>query len=140
MKHTLIPVLGLAAVTVLFVAGCSQGTNAPDGHAAHNTQGGAVDHTAMHHGDMAAAATAPADGVKPYPLTTCVVSGEKLGEMGKPQQLVYQGQEMKFCCKDCVKDFQADPDKYLKKLAAAGSQPMDMSTAGGDHSQHQHAH
>ena len=27
------------------------------------------------------------------------------------------GQEIKFCCPDCVKDFQKDPDKFLKKLA-----------------------
>ena len=42
----------------------------------------------------------------PYPLKTCIVSSEKLGgDMGKPVTLVYKGQEMKFCCKDCVKDF-----------------------------------
>ena len=33
--------------------------------------------------------------------------------------LVYQGQEVKFCCKDCQKDFAKDPDKFLKKLANA---------------------
>ena len=64
-----------------------------------------------------------ADGKAPegipatYPLKTCVVSGDKLGEMGKPVTLVYKGQELKFCCKDCVKDFKKDPDKYIKKLA-----------------------
>jgi YHS domain-containing protein len=56
---------------------------------------------------------------KPYPLKICVVSGDKLGEMGKPTLLVYKGQEMKFCCKDCIKDFKKDPDKYMKKLAEA---------------------
>jgi YHS domain-containing protein len=55
--------------------------------------------------------------VKPYPLKTCIVSGEKLGEMGKSPTLIYKGQEMKFCCKDCVKDFKKDPEKYIKKLA-----------------------
>ena len=56
--------------------------------------------------------------VIPYPLTKCVVSDEKLGgDMGKPITLVYKGQEMKFCCKDCVKDFNKDPDKWIKKLA-----------------------
>ena len=55
--------------------------------------------------------------VKPYPLKYCLVSGEKLGEMGKPPALVYKGQEIKFCCKGCIKDFNKDPKKYMKKLA-----------------------
>lgn len=54
--------------------------------------------------------------VKPYPLETCIVSGDKLGEMGKPVVFVHDGQEIKLCCKDCRKDFDKDPAKYLKKL------------------------
>ncbi len=57
--------------------------------------------------------------VKPYPLKYCLVSGDKIGEMGKPVTTNYMGQEIKFCCKDCVKDFQKDPAKFLKKLAEA---------------------
>lgn len=59
------------------------------------------------------AADAP---VKPYPLDKCIVSDEKLGAMGKPVSFVYQGQEIKLCCADCRKDFDADPAKYLAKL------------------------
>jgi len=55
-----------------------------------------------------------------YPLTTCVVSGEKLGEMGKPYIYTHEGREVRFCCKGCLKDFKADPAKYLKKLDDAG--------------------
>jgi len=33
------------------------------------------------------------DPVKPYPLTTCIVSGEKLGGMGDPYVFVHEGQE-----------------------------------------------
>lgn len=57
--------------------------------------------------------------VKPYPLDTCIVSDEKLGEMGKPVVFVYKGQEIKLCCKHCRKDFDKDPAKYLKKLKKA---------------------
>lgn len=46
----------------------------------------------------------------------CVVSGDKLGEMGKPYVFEYKGQEIKLCCKDCRKDFDKDPEKYMKKL------------------------
>lgn len=55
-------------------------------------------------------------GAKPYPLEVCPVSGEKLGGMGEPVVFVYQGQEIKLCCKNCRKDFDAEPAKYLAKL------------------------
>lgn len=54
---------------------------------------------------------------KPYPLDTCIVSGDKLGEMGKPVVLVKNGQEVKLCCKSCIKDFNKEPEKYLKEIA-----------------------
>jgi YHS domain-containing protein len=53
---------------------------------------------------------------KPYPLDKCIVSDEKLGDMGKAFVFTYKGQEIKLCCKDCQKDFKKDPAKYLKKL------------------------
>lgn len=58
----------------------------------------------------------PADAAKPYPLKTCIVSGEKLGEMGKPFIYTHEGREVRLCCKGCLKDFKKDPAKYLKKL------------------------
>ena len=29
---------------------------------------------------------------------------------------VYQGKVIGFCCRDCIKDFQKDPEKYMKDL------------------------
>ena len=55
---------------------------------------------------------------KPYPLTTCIVSGEKLDSMGKPFVYDHEGREVRFCCKNCVKDFKKEPAKYLKQLDA----------------------
>jgi YHS domain-containing protein len=55
---------------------------------------------------------------KPYPLDYCLVTGDKLGEMGKPIVIVYRGQEFKFCCSDCPPKFKEDPEKYMKKLTA----------------------
>lgn len=55
--------------------------------------------------------------VKPYPKDTCLVSGEKLG--ADSGAIVYKGQEVKFCCKDCVKEFRKNPEKHAKNLAAA---------------------
>ena len=63
-------------------------------------------------------AAEPAAVAKPYPLTTCIVSGEKLGEMGKPVMVDYKGQQVGFCCKSCLGDFDKEPAKYLAKLQA----------------------
>jgi YHS domain-containing protein len=56
---------------------------------------------------------------KPYPLEKCVVSDEKLGEMGKPYVFKHEGREVQLCCKSCLKDFKKEPAKYLKKLDEA---------------------
>ena len=53
---------------------------------------------------------------KPCMLETCLVSGEKLGEMGKPYEIIHEGQQIKFCCKSCLPKFEKDPAKYLSKL------------------------
>jgi YHS domain-containing protein len=53
---------------------------------------------------------------KPYPLSTCLVSGNELGSMGTPITQIYNGQQIKFCCKPCVKKFNDNPQKYLSQL------------------------
>jgi YHS domain-containing protein len=68
-----------------------------------------------------AACTAPetaaaAEKAKPYPLAKCLVSGNDLDSMGGPITKVYNGQEIKFCCKPCIKKFEANQAKYLAKL------------------------
>ncbi len=55
-------------------------------------------------------------GTKPYPKDTCIVTGNKLGSMGPVITQVHEGQEVKFCCKPCVKKFAANPGKYLADL------------------------
>ena len=52
-----------------------------------------------------------------YPLESCVVSGEKLDD--KALDYVYRGQLVRFCDKECVGKFIADPAKYLAKIEAA---------------------
>ena len=70
--------------------------------------------------NSAVAATKPV----PYPLKTCVVSGDKLGgDMGVPIEFIYQtngiNQEIKFCCPMCKPTFLAEPDKYMKIIKEA---------------------
>ena len=55
--------------------------------------------------------------VKPYPLKMCIVSDEELGSMGDYITFVYKDQQMKVCCKPCIKQFKKDPKKYIKLLA-----------------------
>lgn len=52
----------------------------------------------------------------PYPIKTCLVTDNELGSMGKVVTKVYDGRQIKFCCKPCVKKFEANPAKYLSKL------------------------
>jgi len=93
-----------------------------DGQAQLNSQ-------ATETGSSAPATTAPAHqhtqalppSVKPYPLDVCIVGGEKLGSMGEPATLIYQGQQVKFCCSGCQPEFEKDPAKFLKKLSALPS-------------------
>ena len=53
---------------------------------------------------------------KPYTAQTCIVSGNKLGSMGSPVSEVYKGQEVKFCCKPCVKKFHTTPEKFIESM------------------------
>jgi hypothetical protein len=56
---------------------------------------------------------------KPYPLKTCLVTGEDLGGMGDPYVFTYKDREIKLCCKGCLKKFEKEPAKYVKKLDEA---------------------
>lgn len=54
-----------------------------------------------------------------YPLTTCPISGSKLGSMGDPIVKVYDGREVRFCCKSCPPKFEKDIAKSMAKLDEA---------------------
>lgn len=69
----------------------------------------------------AAIAADKATKAKPYPLKTCVVSGEEINDKGdmKPHVFTYEGREIKLCCEGCLKDFKKDSAKYIKKIEEA---------------------
>lgn len=67
-----------------------------------------------------------------YPLKTCLVSDEKFDHDGKPFAYTYKqaghpDRVLLFCCEDCVKDFEKEPAKFVKKyddaVAAQAKQP-----------------
>jgi YHS domain-containing protein len=54
-----------------------------------------------------------------YPVEICLVTGEKLGEMGAPVHKVYRNRLLRFCCKGCFKQFAKSSEKYLAQLDEA---------------------
>lgn len=70
---------------------------------------------------VAQAETKKETKAKPYTLDTCIVSDEKLdSDPGmKSYAFVHGDQEFKLCCKSCLKDFNKNPGKFVKKLKDA---------------------
>jgi hypothetical protein len=124
LKQSLL-VLGLAAVTSLFIAGCNSGDQAghdhgPDGHDHADAESEVTsDVTPQAAGLIESPTEEQIAAAKAYPLEVCIGSGEELGSMGDPVVMVYNGQQIKFCCKSCVDDFKADPASHIAKLTAA---------------------
>jgi len=85
---------------------------------------------------------AAAKAVKAYPLNVCLVSDEKLGgDMGEPYEFIYEGREIKLCCKSCLKDFQKDSAKFVKKFDDALKSPkaaVKPEVPGDEHGPHKH--
>jgi hypothetical protein len=84
-----------------------------------------------------AAAEPSSESKAPYPLSTCVVSGEKLGggDMGPPVDYIHKEEGkpdrlVRLCCKGCIKDFKKDPAKYLKMIDDASAAPAKNGHAG----------
>ncbi len=73
-----------------------------------------------------------------YPLAVCPVSGETLGEMGDPVVKVYDGREVKFCCKNCVGTFEKDLKSSMSILdnkiieAKSASYPLGVCVVSGE--------
>lgn len=55
--------------------------------------------------------------ITPYPFDTCAVINKPLKK--NPIRRVYQGQEVLFCCRPCVKAFDANPDPFMPRIKAA---------------------
>ncbi len=144
--------VGLLSLAVAFgLSGCSQPGTSDTGTAATPAAGstgeghedGHAGHEHGHedgegHGGMAAmekglAELSDADRASAMKQHTCPVSGEMLGTMGKPIKVTAGDKELWICCDGCRKQFEADPDKYVAKLAGDGQQDAD-----GDHGKHQH--
>ena len=54
-----------------------------------------------------------------YPLTTCPVTGEKLGSMGEPKDVIVGNRLVRLCCAGCEKQVRENPKPVIEKLDAA---------------------
>jgi nitrosocyanin len=48
---------------------------------------------------------------------TCPVMGGKV-EKDTPYKIEYKGKTIGFCCPGCIEQFNADPEKYIKKIGS----------------------
>jgi len=61
--------------------------------------------------------TQPAEAPATQPVAVnkfCPVTREPVDP--KVPTVQYDGKTIGFCCEDCIKDFKADPEKYMKNL------------------------
>lgn len=113
--------------------GCSSPSEAPQGEASKAIAPAAVAPQVEASQEVDSKAAAPvsvAKQVASYPLSTCVVSGKKLGGMGDSVDYVHDNRLVRFCCKSCVATFEKEPAKYLALLDAAKT-GMKMDTKPG---------
>jgi YHS domain-containing protein len=73
-----------------------------------------------------------------YPLTKCAVAGTKLGDMGKPVQLVLEGTLVQLCCSHCQEKAVAKAPAMATKVrdaafeAQSKTYPLDTCLVGGE--------
>ena len=68
----------------------------------------------------------------------CPVSGQKVGgSMGPVVEYEYKGKIYNFCCTMCLKDFQKDPEKYVKIVNEMMAGEKTQETDEG-HEEHEH--
>lgn len=69
-----------------------------------------------------------------YSRGTCLVSGQKLGAMGDPAEIVVANRLVRLCCAGCIKKVRKEPARFLAMLTKSSHDQQgadgDQSTAG----------
>ncbi len=63
--------------------------------------------------------SAETSDISKYPLSICLVSGERIGSHGTPVILTTNGREIRLCCESCLPDFERDESAFLAALDSA---------------------
>ena len=98
---------------------------------AETTAGFSVPFVLAPSGEIVVTKATQADAKAVAAMKICPVSKEDLGSMGGPLKVTRDGKSTFICCKGCLKDLQANPDKFLGAQA---------SSAKGEHDAHDHKH
>src|SRR3954453_7207225 len=73
-------------------------------------------------------APAKKEAAKSKPINAkCPVEGEDVDPEGATT--TYKGKTIGFCCASCIKDFNKDPEKYMKKIEADNKKAEDAKKA-----------
>lgn len=110
------------------VAGCSQTTPAapgPSNGRPDKPVEAASEHSHIHDKDEARiranlAKLSESDRALAEKQHLCPVSGDHLGSMGVPVNVLVNGQTVFICCESCRDALTETPDKYLEKLKEHG--------------------
>ncbi|MHC4082143.1 MAG: hypothetical protein ACYS15_13465 [Planctomycetota bacterium] len=77
-----------------------------------------------------------------YPLTTCVISKQKLGSMGEPVDYVVGNRLVRFCCAGCMGTFNRAPAAHLATIDKAwkksGGLKREHANEGKSHEHDEH--
>lgn len=119
MRSFLIPVLTALVLPVTGLVGC----------------GSKDDQAQTAQQPAASSTTHAADSAAVVNVDWCIVSGETLGSMGDPVHYKYKDRDITFCCKNCVKDFEAEPIMYLARLDSAQAGLIEQPVEQEGHSQ-----
>lgn len=74
-----------------------------------------------------------------YPLKTCPVSGEALGGMGEPHDVVIAHRLVRLCCEGCLSDARAKAAGIVSRIDA-GTKPAGEEPSAPTHGDHSHSH
>lgn len=69
-----------------------------------------------------------------YPLKTCPVSGQQLGSMGDPAEMVIAGRFVRLCCPPCERRLHEDPARFIAQIDEAwrtATRPGTLPPEGG---------
>jgi len=128
--HKFLLCSGVLGVVAMWMSGCGSSTDKQDQRkpavtptAGHEGRKDHADAGAARQADIAAglAELSDADRAIAKRQKVCPVSGEMLGEHGKPVKITVKGQTVFLCCPACEAPIKKDPDKYLAKLKASGA-------------------
>jgi hypothetical protein len=125
MRFSLTNSAVMAVISILILGGCygdtskSAGKAAPRSGRADSQSGEPQTKMDAHEGEdhSTGPELSPTDQALADQQKVCPVSDEELGGMGPPIKLVVKGEPVFICCKGCEKKVNADPDKYLAKVA-----------------------